>query len=97
MLKIKIDGDLTKVKYEGPAELAMAEMFVAVHTFYNKLSESDKKTFKESFMSCADDIFSDNVLTDDDINMACEQEDMKVEDLINCLDAMKDILKELTR
>ena len=99
MLKIEISENREVIEGKGKATTVMAEMMMAVHAFYNNLNESNKKCFKRSFLKCFDDVFCDRIITDDDVNKACDKQEQEKEppldELIEALDSLKSILKEL--
>lgn len=91
MLKIKIDNGYIGVDTSGDKTLVMAEMFMAVHAFYNTLNDKDKKWFMDSFIDCYEEIFSDNAITGADINRACDRQEKK--DFAEIVDALKKLEK----
>lgn len=103
MLKIKIDGATVKLKTGDCKELAMAEMMFAMHYFYNTLEEGEKKQFKESVKESIDDILSDDKITEEDVNKACDKIDKacdkieSIEKIGELLGALEDAIKELCK
>ena len=89
MLKIKIDKEHGIIEASGTSAETMAEMFMVLHTFYNQLDERVQRIFIKSFDDCRDDIFK----VDDDCD---EQEQEQEQDIDKLINALKDILKELS-
>lgn len=94
MLKINIDKGRGIVEGRGTNSVMMADMFMVLHVFYNQLDEKSRKTFIKSFDDCRDDIFK----VDDDYDKQEQEQEQEhdIDKLINSLDVLKDILKELS-
>ena len=98
MLKIEVSKGKGHIEQKGKISEVMADMFMAIHAFYNTLDEDDKRIFKKSFDNCRDDIMSDIDESEDNESDDNESEDDKIEDidgLLKTLRELKGILEEL--